>query len=244
MISSGIIPSELDALCVLGRGIEIVRTKQGCVWRPTRFIETPNEDGSHSGHRAASNEDDDSSLVAGANATLVAASQLFAEVAPKDRPRLVIFAAGRPQYLAKHPDPDLTEGRVLAEVFMRRIGSAVAARLEVVILSSNRDTQDDIRELRSLAVARSVRQAGIITVSVHLRRAIEFARRVGFSHDIDLFFIPAEALLLRRYATRPLVAQAIQQIPTSKAFSRTAAREEKGLAASKSGTYQRVQHDR
>src|SRR5262249_1871072 len=88
------------ALCVLGRGIERVQTRYGSVWRPTRYLEQPSADGSHTGNRNPAEQHDETSLIAGGHANLLAASTLFNRLRRQGAtPNLVIFAAGRPPYL-------------------------------------------------------------------------------------------------------------------------------------------------
>src|SRR5882724_4834894 len=102
------------ALCVLGRGIEKVATSAGDVWRPTRYIEVPSERGGHTGKRARGlNLHDDRSVIAGSNANVLAACQYLQQT--QEPPRVVIFAAGRPGYIA---DAGITEGKVMLEKFV------------------------------------------------------------------------------------------------------------------------------
>jgi len=231
--------TDLGAICILGRGIEKVQTRAGFVWRPTRYIEKPTASGAHSGWRVPANPNDDCSIIAGAHANVIGGCELF-HVSQRtcSGPKLVIFAAGRPAYLAAEPDPMLTEGRVLREAFVRR--AQPSTDVEIIILSRNRDTRDDIDQTIRLAADRHIATVGIITVNIHLSRTIEFARRAAWDgKPIHLVFIGAEELLAERYAKRSRVLATLGGVTETAAYRRTLAREESGLLALLEGRYKR-----
>ncbi|HLJ48461.1 MAG TPA: hypothetical protein VKU01_20745 [Bryobacteraceae bacterium] len=231
----------IGAICVLGRGIEKVHTRSGDVWKPTRYIERPTSKGAHSGERVPGNNlNDDISLIAGAHANVLAACQLFEELkASGDTPHIVVFAAGRPAYLASDPDPSLSEGRVLADVFIRKLRGATLDT-EILVLSHNRDTKDDIDECMTLALSRGISGLAVITVGLHIARASEFAKLAPqYGKGIDLRFIAAEELLLRRYATFSSLRGRLTSIANSPAYKRTLDRENRGIEALRSGGYKR-----
>ena len=156
----------VGALCVLGRGIERVQTHWGAVWRPTRYLEQPSEHGGHSGTRHPAAPGDATALIAGSNASTLAACTLFHRLRSQGAaPNLVIFAAGRPAYLAA--EATLSEGLVLQRAFTRRLGDH-ARDTETIVLAENRNTYDDINSTARLAAERRIAQVAIVTVGVHI----------------------------------------------------------------------------
>jgi hypothetical protein len=228
-----------DVICVLGRGIEQVRTNSGERWRPTRYIEAVDENGCHTGcRRREVNINDDYSLVAGANANVLALCQRWRECALcKHRPSVVVFAAGRPAYLSR-TEPFLTEGLVLSEAFRRRTG---ARGCEMLILAQNRNTRDDILECARIADGRKLREIEVITVSVHLPRTAEFARLAHSEMPQARFhLIASEDVLRRRYLRFARFPVALEEAQKSRAYLRTEAREAAGIRALRSGEYRYV----
>lgn len=233
----------MDALCVIGRGIERVKTSNGYVWRPTRFIEKLSPNGYHTGYREQSiTPDGDSVVIAGANANVLAAIQLFEDFARTGMPpKLVIFAAGRPKYLDEVPDTTLSEGVILAAKFKRWVKTENTYLPEIVIQSGNRNTRDDLEASLALAVEKGVKQLGFITVSVHIERVKEFfnlIRKCNSSFkDVDARFFTSENVLLDRYRSVALYNKMLEQIQKSEAYKRTLDMERKGIEALRSGTY-------
>jgi hypothetical protein len=236
VVSDHLSGEPVGALCVLGRGIERVQARWGAVWRPTRYLEQPSEHGGHSGTRHPAGPSDATALIAGSNATALGACTLFNRLRCQGAaPHMVIFAAGRPAYLAD--ESTLSEGIVLQQAFMRRLG--VHARdTEMIILTDNRNTYDDINSTVTLASERCIAQVAIITVGVHIASAMEFGRQApDIEHHVRLAFITAEHLLRERYTKHPCILRAIEAARTSAAYQRTAAREAHGLQALRTGTY-------
>ena len=236
VVSDHLSGEPIGALCVLGRGVERVQTRWGSVWRPTRYLEQPSKHGGHSGTRLPATPNDATALIAGSNASTLGACTLFNRLRRQgDPPNLVIFAAGRPAYLTN--ESMMSEGVVLQQAFMRRLG--VHARgTEMIILADNRNTCDDINATAMLASERHITQVAIITVDVHIARAIEFARQVpGIARHLRLAFLTAEGLIRERYAERPCILRAIESVHSSEAYQRTDAREAQGLQALRAGTY-------
>lgn len=230
-------------LCILGRGIEKVSTNVGEVWRPTRYIELLSPTGTHTGQRVKGiGVNDDRSVIAGANANLLAACELFKMLQEDGRPpHIVVFAAGRPKYLIDEPDPTLTEGRVLEQSFVRRI-NIDKSQTRLITLATNRDTKDDIEELLILAKRSGINEVAVITVAVHVPRAREFGavaiRQMSSPPKLD--FLCAEDLLAARYRDRIQFASALTLSRASRAFERTREREDRGIRALRSGQYNRA----
>jgi DUF218 domain len=235
------IPVEVDAICILGRGIEKVSTKCGDTWRPTQYVELPNAQGGHSGRRTPGvHLNDKVSLIAGAHANVVAACHLFQELRDKNlAPRIVVFAAGRPSYLSDEPDQSLTEGRVLSEYFVRKIRLR-PRETEIIVFDHNLDTQDDIQAFLSLATERQIGRAVVVTVKVHIPRVLEFAKQARQdANSVAMAFLSSEEILARRYSQRNGILKTLSHCETSGAYKRTLAREIKGIAALRAGQYKR-----
>ena len=116
-------PPAFDGIVVLGRGIEQVDVGETKKWKPTRAIEELSLKKGHPGIRVKEitpEDENESVVVAGANANVLAAVELFEELKGSDnQPGLVIFAAGRPDFLKNESDETLSEGKILVEKFAR-----------------------------------------------------------------------------------------------------------------------------
>ena len=107
--------------------------------------------------------------------------------------------------------------------------------VEVIVLSENRNTHDDVVETVKLATARGMTAVTLITVAVHVPRTREFLSRIATPLPVRVF--AAEEFLRRRYSRRPLCLRTIEALPDSPAFLRTAVREQSGIDALRAGTY-------
>ena len=229
------------AICVLGRGIERVKTTAGFVWRPTRYIELPGYDGRHSGVRTPGlHLDDDVSIIAGAHANVLAAVQLFEETITEGLTApSVIFAAGRPLYLDSEAD-SLTEGRVLAANFLRKLTTKDITP-DICILEKNRNTRDDMRETLRLAIAKNIRRVTFVSVAVHIARAKEFlnlaVEEVEEARALSLCIEASEKILARRYTASASAKAQIVKAMKSRAYMRTSSIERQGVNALRAGTY-------
>ncbi len=232
----------MDAICILGRGIERVSTRMGVVWRPTRYIERLSERGEHTGFREPRlSLESEGSVIAGANANVVAACQLIGEIESRGGAvGLVIFAAGRPKYLSGEADPNLTEGSVLLEKFRRKVFDRMESS-ELVVLAKNRDTSDDISESLELSLRRRASRLTLITVAVHVSRASEFLRRTTGLLDrasLQVSIMASEEILARRFSRFACTSRVLRECMESHAFSRTAEKEHAGIEALRQGRYQ------
>jgi hypothetical protein len=225
---------------ILGRGIERVPTKSGLVWRPTRLIETPSTNGHRSGLRTVTaHPNDGNSIIAGANANVLAGVHLFQEQERIHGPvDLIIFAAGRPPYLERL-DPELTEGSVLAERFRRAVGVGKCPALE--ILGSNKNTYHDMLGMLQLAHRRRVKRLIVISIRLHIPRAKAFGHLILDAYKefaaTRIDYLSAEELLAMRYRDRLNFTKMFDSLIRSKAYQRTLEMEERGLRAIHSGTY-------
>lgn len=236
-------PKPVDCIVVLGRGIEQV---DGRGWRPTTSIERLSEQGWHPGTREKGLTPDSEGeiILAGSNANIYAAVELFEEQsAAGAAPSLVIFAAGRPNYLMDNPDPTLSEGSVMSAKFQDRTRKTAAA--ETMILDQNRNTQDDIIESLKVALERGFKEVKLITIGAHVPRATEFLKLAYAEHPefagISANFVASEDLLERRYAGSAtafsLYSKGVEALRDSQADLYTRYRERRGINALRRGNY-------
>lgn len=233
----------MDVICILGRGIEKVKTSSGYVWRPTRLIEKLSEKGWHTGYRLQGlDPDNEFTVIAGSNANVLAAIQLLEELIKNGNPpQLIIFAAGRPPYLVDDPDPTLSEGTILAAKFVRSIKIDEANMPEIAIQSRNKNTRDDLEESLRLATEKGLKRLAVVTVSVHIERVREFFNLILKENpqfkNFDVSFFASEKVLLNRYRSVPLYKKLLARVEESAAYQETIEKERKGIEALRSGTY-------
>lgn len=226
-----------DILCVFGRGIE----KVNGVWQPTQHIERLSEKGGHPGVRVEGIDMNDGDLrvvIAGADFNAFATALLYKRLVAEQRPpAILVFAAGRPAYIADDPDPNLTEGRILKERFLEVV--QLHPSTEVLIQGSNRNTRDDLLQTLSFARDRGLRGIGIISVLVHLARCQEFFRKAlevePDFEDYGVHFLASEMILMQELP--PGLTEFLAEVLISAAYCRTAERERKGIDDLRAGKY-------
>ena len=225
-------------LCVFGRGIEKVNGE----WQPTQYLERLSEKNGHSGFRTENldaNSDDSRIVVAGAQLNVWAAADHFREefLYSGIKPKLVAFAAGRPNYIANDPDPTLSEGKILRESFLWECPEADGST-EIVVQDKNKNTRDDLLETLFMAKARGIENVTIISVLVHLARCHEFLKAAFVAEPelkgYNVQFLASEAILMQ---TRPSLVPQLSSFLISKTFCRTAERERKGIGDLLAGRY-------
>lgn len=187
-----------EGIAVFGRGIEkgwVVDGRTGektYQWRPTSMLEKTGERGSHTGERVLGldqlDEADDSVLIGGCNANVLAATYLLRKFPDVN---FLAFAAGRPAYLKNEP-AGLSEGTVMAERFFRKaarfddrfrglgIDSFEDLRgykfiglpgLNIFIEDKNTATNQDIEQTLDLAYQNRIKRLQMITIGVHAPRS-------------------------------------------------------------------------
>lgn len=231
----------MDLLCVFGRPIEQVHTSSGLVWRPSRYVERLTEDGKHSGVRVAHvrcDESDPRVVVAGGNANVLAAVRIFERFVDGGmRPEVVMFAAGRPAYIAHHPDPAFCEGAVFKERFTRAVRCNIWPT-RILLQSKNKNTKDDLVGTLRYARRRGFRSVGIVSLGLHIPRITNFLRLVHQAdpalRDILVHFFAAEKVLAKASSRYRAIFRATRSSPVHK---RTAAWEAKGIRDLRAGRY-------
>lgn len=219
-------------LCVFGRGIE----KVDGVWEPTQAIEQLSEQSGHPGVRIpdiTGDSDDSRVVIAGGEYNVQAAAWLYDQ---GQTPAVLVFAAGRPNYLLSDPDPTLSEGKVMLHRFRQLV--TLSDSTQVVIQDQNKNTRDDLVQTLFLARDHQLQNVTIISVLVHLPRCREFLRSaLAAEPSLDycrVEFVAAEMVLMQH---RPELRATLQGLLISKAYCRTAERERKGIEDLRSGKY-------
>ena len=219
------------AIVVLGRGIG--RDPKGR-WRPTPYFTENPQAGIFTNKPNL-----DNSEVGGGNANTLAAVHFYERLCLEGvPPNLIIFAAGRPNYLSQE-NPSLSEGKVMRERFLRGVRLRRLKFPETEILVKNKNTRDDME--RSLAVLAEIgiKDAAIISIEPHLERAQEFMqiayKKAGLEIDqFRLDFIPAERIL-GQASTR--FRRRFEGVQDKTPYIRTQAKENQGVRDIKSQTY-------
>ena len=227
--------SPCEAIVVLGRGV--CKDKEGR-WRPTPYFEQLKES-QHSGvFNNNPDPENENTVIGGGNANVLAIFHLYKELSKCGRPpKLIIFAAGRPDFLKSEPSA-ISEGMVMRNVLFRRLDREKIKRPETIILADNKNTKDDIEESLKTLVQRGIKTATIITVQVHVDRAIEFTKlakaKTERSADIDITFISSEAILGE---INPRYKKIFEEAKKSAPSQRTEIKEKVGIEALRRGKY-------
>lgn len=238
------------ALVVLGRGIEKVSVKdkdenREPKWRPTRLLEIMDRKGWHPGRaNAFACLQRTDAVVGGGNANTIAAAWYYRLLhRASSCPEVIIFAAGRPDYLADEHE-SLTEGTVMVEKFLRKTRMLGVTAENVRILAGNRNTYEDVLESLLTCKKRGIRQATVITVEVHMSRTVAFFCFVREKYPdlrrVRVHFKTAEELLLSRYANHSWIEKIrheLQELRTSPAYAATWQKEKIGIRALREGRY-------
>ena len=152
---------------------------------------------------------------------------------------VVVFAAGRPKYLANE-DPDLTEGKIMKQYFLE--SEVVPPDVEIVTQDTNTTTMDDIRQTLFMAKERTLSSVMIVTVLPHIARCMEFLKKLQQN-------VPALAAIQTTFVSSEMVfaythheqAQTIFELMNSKAYERTMYWERKGISDFRKGAYASAQ---
>ncbi|MEK7187943.1 MAG: hypothetical protein AAB691_03820 [Patescibacteria group bacterium] len=224
-----------DYLVVFGRGAQ-----EGPLgWEPTGPIELTTEGGGHTGKKVADldmNSDDPRNVIAGAGMNVEAASILYKELRQAGEPPLkVVFAAGRPAYLANAPS-HVTEGSALRKVF--EATTDLDESTEIQMQATNRNTRDDLIQTLKAALETGLLRICIISVLVHLPRCHEFYLKALETnpefHRCSVDFVASEMVIWEHYPER---RQEVGDLLVSRAYERTAQRERKGIGDIRDNKY-------
>ncbi|MBI2449861.1 YdcF family protein [Candidatus Pacearchaeota archaeon] len=247
-----------QGIVIFGRGIEKITLYDNTKnpkerWAPTRLIEQADTNGKHAGKRHIDiNPDDASAFFAGSNANVLAAYYLFKKYKQQgNQPEVIIFAAGRPDYLI--PYPEVTEGEILARKFLKKLGysadakfqnidgyqSAKTNNLEIIIEDKNKKTRDDIINTLELAHKREIEDLAIITVKIHIPRSYLMLQTIISRHSefdsLNIRFFSSDEILS---GINSLFRQCFERAYNSVYYQRTSAKEINGINALINKTYE------
>lgn len=230
-----------DAIVVLGRGIG--QNSFG-KWKPVSYFV---EESLHSGvFDNKVNPNSETSLIGGGNANTLALYHFYRQLSKKGfPPKLVVFAAGRPDYLANE-DSDLSEGRVMRNKFLNKLGWKKGVQQpDTVILNENKNTRDDMVESLRMIKERGFQNVVMITVDVQIERAKEFLRlareQAGIPEkDVHIDFKASEGILMEvsdKYKNKLGKTSKHVGYRETTGYLKTEAMEKRGVQRLRYGTY-------
>lgn len=244
------VEKEYDAMVIMGRCV--AKDNKG-KWRPAPYLIKGRQGRINSGifesfidpyyinPDSENSENNEVALVAGGNANTLAGFHLFQRLKNEEKtPNLIIFAAGRPPYLAEK-EPYLCEGDVMQEAFLRKADAAnmLLSVPEIMIFRDNVNSRDDMEQTLKISQAKVFKRVAIITVGVHVERSQEFLNlareKSGISEgEIETEFIPSEDILMQvgnRYK------RIFDSYRTSQPYKNMDYFEQRGIRRLKDGTY-------
>ena len=214
----------VEAIVVLGRGIG--KDANGN-WQPTGYFEIL-DNGHHSGildkHPDQNNPN---SVIAGGKINVLAAYYLYKKLCQECRPpKLIIFAAGRPNYL-KNESPQISEGVVMRDEFLKKIKRAHLDIPNIAILSKNKNTQDDIQQSLLTLKKETITNAIYVTVKVHIKRA-EYVKLLltKTANNSKISFVSSEEIVGK---SNNKYKHLLQKATKTMAYKRISLMEERGI---------------
>lgn len=225
-------------MAILGRGIQ--RSRGSVSWEFTEDLEVCAPDRTHLADRVHADDQNPCCLVGGGELNLLAGLELH-----RRTPAEIVVCAysHRAGYLVE------TDGPSESEVMSARLTGFIhenRLRLpKIEVWSRDRfdeassNTHCELENAFTLARERGIRRVSVVTVSVHLPRAMLFARdlteKQGDFRNLEVSFFASEQVLVeacpRKYAPRVLALYA------SQAYARTAFYERRGSVAFLEGRY-------
>lgn len=235
---------QADCLAILGRGIERVETRQGEVWKPSRYVQ--NIDTKREGRfllktgrlKGDLQEHEQQEMIVSGGTAVVLGGLQYLEESAENKP-LIIMAAGRPDYLKNAPE-GMSEGSVMKDELLRRAGQALD-----VIVGDDKDTFQGVLHSLQTAKERGLRSITFSTIELHMPRVKAFHKYVLRERPeytaIQTYFVTAEDLLRRRYAKNSSRLHKFERIQRelheSDVWKETLKREQHGVRAIEDGTY-------
>ena len=243
----------IDVLCVFGRGIE--KNERG-IWQPTAYLEEMTSDNQHGGERKSGLRlwsENSQVVIGGAYANAVAAARIWNHLHVEQAwPSYIVFAAGKPEYLRAAPNR-VWEGKPLYNVMKKNCIENPHTLSDIIFQKDNRNTRDDLLQTLKMAQSRGLKNVGIVSVLVHLRRIAEFLRHALIEDpslaNINTTLYASELVLIGTGSVRnlllledpgvagPLDYLAISRIIESPVFRRTAEKEGRGIKDLQAGRY-------
>lgn len=230
-------------IAILGRGIQ--RSSPNGRWDTTEDLEICADRGAHLIVRQPADDTDQNCLIGGGKLNLVAGFEYYRNHGYHGRDFVVCAYGDRSQYLKEiHGSP--SESEVMSKQFKAMCKAQKIPLPKIEIWKRNRstdgpsNTRREVQNIFELALQKRCVEVIIITVSVHLPRAMLFAKKqalLGDSRSKILItkFMASEEILCalnpEEYSFRAL------SLFSSSAFQRTAKMESRGVAAFLNGTY-------
>lgn len=228
-------------IAILGRGIQ--RSSPKGRWDTTEDLEICDDQGAHLVVRQPANDADKNCLVGGGKLNLEAGFEYYKNYGHRDHDFVACAYGDRSRYLK-----EISKSPSESEVMSGQLGAMCKAqkihfpRVEIWERGRSADgpsnTRREVQNIFELAIQRQCLDVVIITVLVHLPRAMLFAQE--HSRDprfkiLTVKFMSSEEILCslnpKEYGPR------ILNLLSSSAFQRTAKMESRGVAAFLNGTY-------
>lgn len=228
-----------DVLAILGRGIQKITPHGG--WVLTEDLEMYGENGGHLIVREPVDDKSTRCLIGGGELNLLAGLELFI----REGAKTVVYAYGhRATYLREIDGP--TESEVMSRRFAELLEKEHHGWREprIVIWPRDRDvpgpsnTRAELENILELARENRGSEIAIVSVAVHLPRAMVFAEKHQEKpafRDQSLDFFSSEEILLEADAAK--YAPRVLNIYASEAMRRTAEREAQGVQDFLAGKY-------
>lgn len=231
--------------CVaLGRGAELKQistpdTPPQYKLVPSGYFEKADNLGRHTGvHRERIRLADPNVLIAGSETNSLAAVEVL-RLLP-DKIALQIMAAGQPNYLLDLQEKGLvprgtSEADPMLELYKNEAALRGLKTPEVVKITDNKNTLDDMQSILRELMGREMRNLMIVTVEPHLARTIMWFNvaqsALPASPDLGVHFLAAERLVPGHELWK-----------NSAPYQRTSLRELQGILDFANGKYSSEQH--
>lgn len=233
-------------LVILGRGTQKT-TPDGPSdepWLPTEDLEVYGEDGAHHTIRVPVDDENPKCLIGGGELNLLAGIELYKKL---DQQVVVCAYGHRADYLKKVGGP--SESEVLSTLFAAEVKNATGVTPTVYVWPRTREvegksnTNTELKNIFELAVDLGLEGVTVVTVSVHVPRALLFTERhissVPQFKNLKLRFFSSEEVLLDSEPQK-YWDERIRRMHGSKAYLRALHLEMNGIRAVIDGTYGQV----
>ncbi len=233
----------MDLLAILGRGIQLRGI--GEPWVLTEDLEVCDGNSAHLPVRVPADDENPFCMIGGGEINLLAGIALMR----KHQPKVMVCAYGdRSTYLKSVDGP--SESEVMSGAFRFAINGELQSlnpdSLEIVVWPASRslpgpsNTNRELQNVFELAVERGFTSVGIVTVSVHLPRALLQAQRHlmkpefrSLENGVQVF--TSEEVLLE--ANSKYYGPRLNRMFASQAYQRNWLRELEGIRKILAGTY-------
>ncbi len=236
-----------EMIVVFGRGLAVSKNADGTLnFRPTPLLE--NMDlitGSRKPFRDFRVDLDPEGkgvVAAGGNSNVLGVVHFLVEKetsGPREYPKKLIFAAGRPKYL-RDISSSVSEGEIMKGRFDVWANYYHLSNIDVTLLTENRQTWDDVRVSLGLAQTHGCKKVGIIVVGPHVERTWELVNKFVRENPETLESFEKVQILDSWEILKtihPLYKKVLEFVETTGAYKNIMKMERNGIEAIRNGTY-------